>query len=98
MIPGDLRSALETSLGAIRSIAPVGGGDINAAARVETPDARYFVKWNILPHPRMFEAEARGLNLLAAAATLRVPRVVAVIAQPAALILEWIDLGTNKAA
>ena len=75
MIPGDLRSALETSLGAIRSITPVGGGDINAAARVETPDARYFVKWNFHPRPRMFEAEARGLKLLAAANALRVPRV-----------------------
>ena len=98
MIPGDLRSALETSIGAIRSITPVGGGDINAAARVETPDARYFVKWNFHPRPRMFEAEARGLNLLAAAAALRVPRVVAVIDQPAALVLDWIDLGSNKSA
>jgi fructosamine-3-kinase len=98
MLPGDLRSALETSLGAIRSITPVGGGDINAAARVETPDARYFVKWNFHPRPRLFEAEARGLNLLAGAAALRVPRVVAVIEQPAALVLEWIDPGANKAA
>jgi fructosamine-3-kinase len=98
MIPGDLRSALETSLGAIRSITPVGGGDINEAARVETPDARYFVKWNLHPRPRMFEAEARGLNLLAAAAALRVPRVIAVLDQPAALVLEWIDLGSNKTA
>ncbi len=98
MIPGDLRSALEASLGALRTIAPVGGGDINEAARVETPDARYFVKWNFQPRPRLFEAEARGLSLLAAAAALRVPRVVAVIDRPAALVLEWIDLGSNKAA
>jgi fructosamine-3-kinase len=98
MISNDLRAALEASVGSIRSIMPVGGGDINEAARVETPDARYFVKWNFRPRPRMFEAEARGLNLLAAAQALRIPRVVAVIKQPAALILEWIDLGTNKAA
>ena len=50
MIPTDLRSALEASVGLIRSITPVSGGDINEAARVETPDARYFVKWNF--HPR----------------------------------------------
>jgi fructosamine-3-kinase len=98
MIPGDLQSALETSIGAIRSITPVGGGDINEAARVETHNARFFVKWNFHPRPRLFETEARGLNLLAAAAALRVPRVVAVIDQPAALVLEWIDLGSNKTA
>jgi fructosamine-3-kinase len=98
MIPNDLRSALESSLGAIRSIAPVGGGDINQAARVETPEARYFVKWNPRPLPRLFEVEARGLNLLAAAHALRIPRVVAVIDQPAALVLEWIDAGANKQA
>src|SRR5512136_410578 len=98
MVPGDLRSALETTIGAIRSVTPVGGGDINEAARVETPDARYFVKWNPQSRPRMFEAEALGLNLLASARALRIPRVVAVIDQPAALVLEWIDLGSNKAA
>jgi fructosamine-3-kinase len=96
MIPTDLRFALETSIGSVRSIIPVGGGDINKAARVETPDARYFVKWNFRPHPRMFQVEARGLNLLAAADALRIPHVVAVIDQPAALVLEWIDLGSNK--
>ena len=70
MIPPDLRSALEERIGPIRSITLVGGGDINEAARVETVDARYFVKWNFHPRPRMFEVEARGLNLLAAANAL----------------------------
>jgi fructosamine-3-kinase len=96
MISPDLRSALETNFGPIRSITPVGGGDINAAARVETADARYFVKWNYFPRPRLFETEARGLNLLAATNALRIPRVITVIEQPAALVLEWIDLGSNK--
>ncbi len=96
MISNDLRSALEANLGALRSITPVGGGDINEAARVEAQDARYFVKWNFRPRPRIFEAEAHGLNLLAAAQALRVPHVVAVIERPAALVLEWIDLGSNK--
>jgi fructosamine-3-kinase len=95
-IPGDLQSALETSFGAIRSITPVGGGDINAAARVETVDVRCFVKWNDRSRSGMFEVEARGLNLLAAAHALRIPHVIAVIDQPAALVLEWIDLGSNK--
>lgn len=98
MISNDLRSALEATLGNVRAVTPAGGGDINEAAQVETWDARYFVKWNFQPRPRMFEAEARGLNLLATAAALRIPRVIAVIEQPAALVLEWIDLGSNKSA
>ena len=98
MIPNDLRLALAGRLGVLRSITPVGGGDINEAARVETQDARYFVKWSFRPRPRLFEVEARGLNLLAGAGALHIPRVIAVIDQPAALVLEWIDLGANKMA
>ncbi len=96
MISPQLRAALENILGALRTITPVGGGDINAAARIETGDARYFIKWNDAAPPRMFSAEARGLQLLANAQALRVPRVVALIDQPPALVLEWIDLGGNK--
>ena len=98
MIPDEFRSALETSIGPLQAIMLVGGGDINDAARVDTQDARYFVKWNFHPRPRMFEAEARGLNLLASVKALRVPRVIAPIDRPAALVLEWIDTGPNKRA
>ncbi len=91
MISSELRAALEEAVGPLRSIAPVRGGDINEAARLETAGARYFVKWNFHPRPHMFEAEARGLKLLAEAHALRVPRVVALIEQPPALVLEWID-------
>ena len=96
MIPTDLRAALDQTLGSIRTITSVGGGDINAAARVETDEARYFVKWNAHPRPQMFAVEARGLQLLAQANALRVPRVVALIEQPPALVLEWIEVGVNK--
>jgi len=95
MMP-DLRASLEKSLGPIRSLTPVGGGDINAAARIETGDARYFVKWNTAPLPRLFEAEARGLKLLATANALRIPHVIALIDQPPALVLEWIDFSTSS--
>jgi protein-ribulosamine 3-kinase len=95
MIPPDLRPSLEKSLGLIRTITPVSGGDINAAARVETGDTRYFVKWNTAPLPHMFEVEARGLQLLTTANALRIPRVIALIDQPPALVLEWIDVGTS---
>ena len=98
MISPDLRASLEKILGPIRSLTSVSGGDINAAARIETDKARYFVKWNTASPPRMFEAEARGLQLLAAAHALRIPRVIALIDQPPALVLEWIDLGADKHA
>jgi fructosamine-3-kinase len=94
----DLRASLEKILGPIRSLTPVSGGDINEAARIETIDARYFVKWNLASPPHMFQAEARGLQLLTAANALRIPHVIAVIEQPSALVLEWIDLGTNQHA
>jgi protein-ribulosamine 3-kinase len=98
MLPGDLKSALTEALGEIRSVTAVGGGDINEAARVETEGSRYFVKWNYQPKPRMFEVEAHGLKLLAQANAVRVPQVAALIERPPALVLEWIDLGSNKSA
>ncbi|HEY4688968.1 MAG TPA: fructosamine kinase family protein [Anaerolineae bacterium] len=97
MIPGALQTALAQALDVpIHSIDAVGGGDINEAARVTTAGARYFVKWNLRPHPRMFEVEARGLRLLKAAQAVRVPEVIAVIDQPPALVLEWIDVRGSK--
>jgi fructosamine-3-kinase len=98
MTPSALRASLENLLGPIRAFTPVSGGDINTAGRVETAQASYFVKWNATAVPHMFEAEARGLQLLAAANALRIPRVIAMIDQPPALVLEWIDIGSNKHA
>jgi protein-ribulosamine 3-kinase len=92
----DLRASLEKMLGPIRSFTPVGGGDINAAARIDTGDARYFVKWNTASLPHMFEVEARGLKMLATANALRIPNVIALIDQPPALVLEWIDVGASS--
>lgn len=81
----------------IREMRPVGGGDINQAARIETVRRPYFVKWNSMPPPRFFECEAAGLALLAATDTARVPQVIGAGDVPgtgaAFLILEWIDTG-----
>jgi len=98
MIPRELSTALTEQLGNIRSAMPVGGGDISEAARIETDHAAYLVKWNFRPRPRMFEVEARGLQLLAEAKALRVPQVIALIDQPPALVLEWIEAGSNKSS
>jgi protein-ribulosamine 3-kinase len=96
MIPDKLRTELSQRLGDITSISPVSGGDINQAARIETDRAAYFVKWNLHPLPRMFEVEARGLQLLADSHSVRIPQVMIVIDEPPALVLEWIDQSHNK--
>ncbi|HZY43246.1 MAG TPA: fructosamine kinase family protein, partial [Anaerolineae bacterium] len=96
MIPDNLRIEIAKRLGTLKAITPVSGGDINQAARIETDRAAYFVKWNLQPLPRMFEVEARGLQLLADARAVRIPQVIAVIDEPPALVLEWIDQGHNK--
>lgn len=99
-----LRAALVHALTAagdaapIQSIKHVAGGDINEAARIITGRGAYFVKWNWHPLPRLFEVEARGLRLLASAHAVRVPEVVAVLDDPPALILEWIDSRGSKSA
>jgi fructosamine-3-kinase len=92
-----LREVIERALHAagdaspLRSFDGIGGGDINEAARLATEQAQYFVKWNRRPLPRMFEVEAKGLRLLQAADVVRVPEVIAVLDDPPALVLEWLD-------
>ncbi len=99
MLPADLQHALTVQLGQIRTASRVSGGDINSAWRVETTSGQtLFVKWNPQSLPSMFEVEARGLRLLAQARAVRVPRVIAVIDRPPALILEWIEPGANTSA
>lgn len=52
------------------------GGDINQAARIQTRDGIWFAKWNRADaYPGMFEAEARGLQLLDGAGEVAIPQV-----------------------
>jgi fructosamine-3-kinase len=53
---------------------PVGGGCINAAWRLDTSAGPWFVKLNDADRAAMFAAEADGLEALAAADAVRVPR------------------------
>jgi len=73
---------------------PVGGGDINAAWRLDTSSGPVFVKTGATDALSMFEAEAEGLAELASAAALRVPDVLGsgVAGNTAFLILEWLDI------
>ena len=95
MIDGALRARVEAELGQrITSVSRVSGGDINDAFEIELADgARVFLK----THPRaplaMFAAEARGLEFLAEARALRIPRLLAVSSaseRPSFLLLEFI--------
>lgn len=75
--------------------APLGGGDINSAYRLEGKDgARYFVKLNDADKLAMFRAEHAGLEELARTRSVRVPRpVVHGVCGPLAfLVLEHLEL------
>ncbi|MBA3563339.1 MAG: fructosamine kinase family protein [Gammaproteobacteria bacterium] len=78
---------------------PVGGGCIHSAWRVESPDGDCFIKVHDAGALRLFEAEACGLEMLAAAQAVRVPEVIAyaATASEAFLALEWIELGARSA-
>jgi len=107
--PAPLAPALAAAIGAatgaatgrpfeIVAVAPVGGGCIHRAWRLDGRDgtaaATYFAKVNEASFAAMFAAEADGLDALRDAGTLRVPRTVTHGAndEEAWLVLEWLEL------
>jgi fructosamine-3-kinase len=109
-LPAALAAILAEELNAeLSTVQPTGGGDISQAARVEAGGRSCLVKWHLRP-PRpqpgwleMFEAEAAGLTLLAAAQVVRVPTVYGYgAAQPGAvpayIVMEWIEQRSRCAA
>jgi fructosamine-3-kinase len=101
MLPETLREPLADALRQsgdttpIRQARPVGGGCINNALRLQTNRQTYLLKWNTDPLPDMFPIEARGLALLEATTTVRVPAVLhaanSTDAHPAYILLEWLE-------
>jgi len=83
---------------AARPAARVGGGCINESWRWPTDTGSLFVKLAAPARLAMFEAEKAGLEELAAARAVRVPRPLAVGAgaDAAYLALEWIDFGSTR--
>ncbi|MDK2970839.1 MAG: hypothetical protein PWP23_594 [Candidatus Sumerlaeota bacterium] len=76
----------------------VGGGCINNAETIALADGRrFFLKSNPHPLPRLFECEAEGLEALATAGALRVPRPIGTggggNGVPPFLVLELIESG-----
>jgi fructosamine-3-kinase len=92
-----LRAALEAALGRVQALAPLSGGDINDAYRVELADGRrYFVKTRADAPAGMYEREAEGLAWLAEANALPCPGVVAVDAR--LLVLEYVEPAPRAAS
>ena len=82
----------------LRDAAPVGGGSINEAFRLEgTAGERYFLKLNEARHLPMFAAEAAGLDAIAATNTIRVPQPIAhgIAGRQSYLVLEHLELGSR---
>jgi protein-ribulosamine 3-kinase len=85
MIPAFLKKAAEEKLSdkfktsiTITNEQAIGGGCINSAHRIDTNNGSYILKWNDAnAYPGMFEAEAKGLELLKKANAIQVPSVVA---------------------
>ncbi len=107
-LPAALANSISQKIGStLKNTAPVGGGDINQAARAALDDGReVLVKWNSAPIPGMFTAERRGLELLAGAHAaskedrLRIPAVLAHAEPaddcPAFIVMEWLGRGSNS--
>lgn len=81
----------------ITGISPVGGGRIHQVYRIATAKRSYLLKWNPNPLEGVFEVEARGLALLAATGTVRVPQVIATHQRPDFILLEWVRPDGDKA-
>jgi fructosamine-3-kinase len=100
-LPTPLRETVSLALnrlgdpGPLVSARALGGGCINNALRLETHTGPYLLKWNAAALPGMFTCEARGLDLLAATHTVRVPAVYAVqeaqTGCPAFILTEFLE-------
>ncbi|CAN5370425.1 fructosamine kinase family protein [soil metagenome] len=105
MIPGFLKAELEEKLKAqtgtdiyISGEVSVSGGCINRCFKLETSSGNFFLKCNDAGrYPRMFEAEAQGLELLHHANSIPVPKVIACseINDVSYLLMEWIESGKH---
>lgn len=97
MLPESIQASIQKQLDdVITSGNAVNGGDINQAQKLVFESGKIaFLKWNEDAPADMFEAEAKGLDLLRSAETdLSVPKGLAISEDY--LILEWIEEGGGK--
>lgn len=99
-IPAPIAQAVEAYTGrGVRGFTSASGGCINNGGKVIIDNSTYFLKWNDLKkYPGMFEAEAKGLSLLALSDSLTVPRVIFVgsAGHYQFLLLQYIEEGVRK--
>lgn len=98
--PGPLEDTIHEALqrcgdfSAWKSLVRVGGGCISQAARLDTADNVYFIKWNSHPYPKMFQVESDSLIYLAGTHSVNVPKVYAwgekEGSSPAYILMEWV--------
>jgi protein-ribulosamine 3-kinase len=92
-----LEEVLQQSTGrksGILSTHTVGGGCINNALRLETTAGNFFLKQNnATAYPGMFEAEAKGLKILAEANAIYVPQPISTgeFANISYIIIEYVQ-------
>jgi protein-ribulosamine 3-kinase len=94
----ELARAIGEALGEsfrIDSLGNIGGGCISSAARIQSRGRDYFVKFNRADLLAMFEAEAEGLQAMAEANAVRVPRplTTGVSDGQAYLVMEYLETG-----
>lgn len=92
--PGDVAvtQAVAAATGELpRSVAPVSGGDLANAWRVELANGAVFAKSMDDAPPGTLATEAAGLNWLRVEARVSVPEVIAV--DDHVLVLEWVEPG-----
>ncbi|OQP61974.1 hypothetical protein A3860_30240 [Niastella vici] len=96
MLTAAIQSFIEQSLNSPCIFNPVGGGSINHTYRIVAGNKTFFCKLNQLAaFPGLFDAEQKGLKLLAQQQVIRTPRVIAHAhtGDTQVLILEWIEQG-----
>lgn len=103
MIPQALRLALDERLPepmVVQTVAAVGGGSIHHAFHFRAGQQAFFLKYNQADERSNFEAESRGLALLAAESPMRIPRVWAVghSGQYAWILMEYMESGLKGGA
>ena len=91
---GELAEALHAALGGRWSLRPLGAGSFCATWEARDGGQRLFVKSAPPGRAPMLEAEADGLEALAATGTVRVPRTAGLRRGPGGglLALEWLEL------
>lgn len=83
----------------IKSIAPVTGGDINLAYRLQTTLGNFFIKINSRhKFPGIFESEESGLTAIRKTNAIAVPEVIlqGATENETYLMLQWIDAGQSS--